>query len=393
MDSFKDLLKMQELYILGVSGGCDSMALLDMMNQAGYQIIVCHVNYHLREDSDLDQQTVEAYCHRYDLPCYVREIDKQVYGPDNFQDQARRLRYQFYLEIGMKYQTQKVVLAHHQNDVIENIVMQLQRHNTKGYLGIQEISEVFGVTVIRPCLAVRKQFLRDYCHGHNVEYRDDYTNFQTEFTRDYVRNVTLKDYDEEKIEKLLKWAQEHNQRYASKLKQLQIYLDLYHQKNKIDYTCIPKELLDGFIYEILKIFSQDSKIGMVGMVGSPVLPMEGVMWAGARIGALFTSNVKEVGPALIGEVRSPYEQVEAVDGLLIATQEDLPWRGDIFTGWDFYDISQSMEYRKAGYKVVVPQMEYPWCLHDDGFVNLETYFKWRDVFLKEYGDMLHETDK
>lgn len=126
-----------------------------------------------------------------------------------------------------------MVLAHHQNDVIENIVMQLQRHNTKGYLGIQEISEVFGVTVIRPCLAVRKQFLRDYCHGHNVEYRDDYTNFQTEFTRDYVRNVTLKDYDEEKIEKLLKWAQEHNQRYASKLKQLQIYLDLYHQKIKL----------------------------------------------------------------------------------------------------------------------------------------------------------------
>ena len=62
----------------------------------------------------------------------------------------------------------------------------------------------------------------------------------------------MKDYDEEKIEKLLKWAQEHNQRYASKLKQLQIYLDLYHQKNKIDYTFIPKELLDGFIYEILK---------------------------------------------------------------------------------------------------------------------------------------------
>ena len=76
----------------------------------------------------------------------------------------------------------------------------------------------------------------------------------------------------------------------------------------------------NFIYEFLKIFSQDSKIGMVGMVGSPVLPMEGVMWAGARIGALFTSNVKEAGPALIGEVRSPYEQVEAVDGLLIATQ-------------------------------------------------------------------------
>ena len=96
---------------------------------------------------------------------------------------------------------------------------------------------------------------------------------------------------------------------------------------------------------------------------------------------------------MIGDVRAPYEQLEAVDGLLIATQKDLPWREDIFTGWDFYDISQSMEYRKAGYKVVVPQMKYPWCLHDDGFVNLETYFKWRDVLLKEYGDMLHETNK
>ena len=149
----------------------------------------------------------------------------------------------------------------------------------------------------------------------------------------------------------------------------------------------------NFICELLKVFAQERTIGIVGMVGSPVLPMEGVMWAGARIGELFTSNVKEAGPALIGEVRAPYEQVEAVDGLLIATQKDLPWREDIFTGWDFYDIFQSMEYRKAGYKVVVPQMKYPWCLHDDGFVNLETYFKWRDVFLKEYGDMLHETNK
>lgn len=114
------------------------------------------------------------------------------------------------------------------------------------------------------------------------------------------------------------------------------------------------------------------------------------MWAGGRVGSLFTSNVKQAGPSLIGQVKAPYEQVEAVDGLLIATQEDLPWREDLFTGWDFYDISQSMEFRKKGYKVVVPHMEIPWCLHDDGYINLDHYFKWRDVFLKEYGDMLHD---
>lgn len=146
----------------------------------------------------------------------------------------------------------------------------------------------------------------------------------------------------------------------------------------------------NFIRDLLWIFAQNKEIGMVGMVGSIVMPIEGVMWAGGRVGSLFTSNVKQAGPSLIGQVKAPYEQVEAVDGLLIATQEDLPWREDLFTEWDFYDISQSMEFRKKGYKVIVPHMEIPWCLHDDGYINLDCYFKWRDVFLKEYGDMLHD---
>ena len=146
----------------------------------------------------------------------------------------------------------------------------------------------------------------------------------------------------------------------------------------------------NFIRDLLWIFDQDKEIGMIGMVGSPVMPAEGVMWADDRIGSLFTSNIKQAGPALIGQVKMPYEQVEAIDGLLMATQADLPWREDIFDGWDFYDVSQSMEFRKKGYKVVVPHMEIPWCLHDDGYVNLERYFKWRDVFLKEYGDLLHD---
>lgn len=91
----------------------------------------------------------------------------------------------------------------------------------------------------------------------------------------------------------------------------------------------------NFIRDLLWIFAQNKEIGMVGMVGSIVMPIEGVMWAGGRVGSLFTSNVKQAGPSLIGQVKAPYEQVEAVDGLLIATQEDLPWREDLFTGWDF----------------------------------------------------------
>jgi hypothetical protein len=62
----------------------------------------------------------------------------------------------------------------------------------------------------------------------------------------------------------------------------------------------------------------------------------------------------------------------------------VPWREDLFGGWDFYDISQSFEFRRVGYRVVVPNMQRPWCLHDCGFMNLASYDHWRHVFLEEY---------
>lgn len=144
----------------------------------------------------------------------------------------------------------------------------------------------------------------------------------------------------------------------------------------------------NFIENILHVF-EDENVGMIGMVGSVQLPSDGIMWSGDRIGRLYTSNVNAAGEAVLGLADFPVSEVEAVDGLLMATQYDVPWREDLFTGWDFYDVSQSMEIRRKGYKVVVPHMDKPWCLHDDGLVNLAAYFEWRDVFLKEYEDMMN----
>ena len=75
----------------------------------------------------------------------------------------------------------------------------------------------------------------------------------------------------------------------------------------------------------------------------------------------------------MGSKNQEHIQVEAVDGLLMVTQYDLKWREDIFTGWDFYDASQSQEFLQNGYKVVVPYMETAWCVHDDGILNLKYY--------------------
>lgn len=138
-----------------------------------------------------------------------------------------------------------------------------------------------------------------------------------------------------------------------------------------------------FLVHLLEIFQNDD-IGMFGMVGAPKLSENGVMWYSDRIGRLYTSNIYFMGDSELGDVKEPYEEVEVIDGLLMATQYDIPWREDVFKKWDFYDVSQSFEFRRHGYKVVVPKMERPWCIHDDGFMNLENYYEERKKFLKEY---------
>ena len=66
-------------------------------------------------------------------------------------------------------------------------------------------------------------------------------------------------------------------------------------------------------------------------------------------------------------------------------QPDLPWREDIFNGWHFYDISQSIEFAKKGYKIIVPNQNDPWCIHDCGITLVgEEYDKYRNLLLKEY---------
>lgn len=140
----------------------------------------------------------------------------------------------------------------------------------------------------------------------------------------------------------------------------------------------------NFISEILKVFA-DQEVGMLGVIGSPNLPQNAIMWNGGRIGRVYANLLYHAGEGTSRtDFEELYREVEALDGLLIATQYDLPWREDIFTGWDFYDISQSQEFLRKGYKVVVPKQEEPWCIHDDDILNLIHYYDYRKKFIEEY---------
>lgn len=139
-----------------------------------------------------------------------------------------------------------------------------------------------------------------------------------------------------------------------------------------------------FINDILKIFQNDKKIGAIGVIGRK--SMNEKFWVAADW---------DTGVVLHnfgnGILSFPFEEdmveVEAVDGLIIATQYDIKWREDIFDGWDFYDISQCMEFRRQGYKVVIPKQAEPWCYHDNSYSRLKNYFVYQSLFCKEYSDI------
>ena len=143
-----------------------------------------------------------------------------------------------------------------------------------------------------------------------------------------------------------------------------------------------------FLYEVLNIFQSDPAIGMIGLIGSKVLSPDGVMWHGVRIGNVY-GVIPESTEGLKYDMPSSDKPhvtipVEAVDGFVMITNRQIPWRSDLFDGWDFYDVSQSAEYIAHGYKVVVPDQTVPWAIHDDGTMNLFNYNKYRVRFLEEY---------
>ncbi|MCZ8514435.1 glycosyltransferase [Paenibacillus filicis] len=141
-----------------------------------------------------------------------------------------------------------------------------------------------------------------------------------------------------------------------------------------------------FIYDVLALFRAHPKLGLLGMAGAAHLPVNGVWWESRnKFGKIYGSLTGNIELLSFQEVESDYRQVVAVDGFLMVTQYDIPWREDIFQGWHFYDLSQSMEFIKAGYEVGIPPQEQPWCIHDSGITdNMDGFEENRHIFLREY---------
>ena len=141
----------------------------------------------------------------------------------------------------------------------------------------------------------------------------------------------------------------------------------------------------NFLNDVVKIFGADENIGMIGVLGAPKLSPDAIPENAARIGNIYTpdQNIMEYQSYEYRPMDGLFS-CDYIDGMLMVTNRDIPWREDIFDGWDYCDASQCMEFKKAGLKVVVPGQKVAWCAHEGSFMNRWTYDRYRRAFINEY---------
>ena len=245
------------MVIVAVSGGPDSMALLDCLRQSQMECIVAHVNYHFRQDSDLDEKIVSDYCAKYHLKLCVLHHRGDFEG--NFEATARDFRYRFFKELADVYHTNCLYVGHHQDDVLETILMQKERKSAVSYLGIQSISQIYDLWVYRPFLSFTKEELILYCQLNHIPYRHDYTNFDCQYKRNFYR-YKLSKMTLERKHALLEDAKAYNTRKRQHLLNAKQLFDAQFDGKWLNITGLSEMnryiVLDYYLRDYLKLNSK-----------------------------------------------------------------------------------------------------------------------------------------
>ena len=186
-------------YVVAVSGGVDSVVLLDILShQPGIELIVAHFDHGVRYDSGIDAIFVAGLAKKYGLPF---ETKREELGPDVSEDKARIRRYKFLRSVAKKHGAQ-LVTAHHADDVIETIAINLSRGT--GWRGLA----VLDSDVIRLLTGITKSEILDYARQNKLEWHDDSTNFENKYLRNRIRHYTNNLEDDKKRQLLSLWTEQ-----------------------------------------------------------------------------------------------------------------------------------------------------------------------------------------
>lgn len=173
---------MGKKYIVAVSGGVDSVALLDMLSKTDHDLVVAHFDHGIRPDSKKDAEFVKALAKKYGVP-YVSE--RARLGRKASENLARTKRYDFLRKVARDHDG-RIVTAHHRGDVIESIVFNLRRGS--GWRGLAVMS---ATDIARPLIEMTKEELISYAKGKGLEWREDPTNASDVYARNKIRHTVM----------------------------------------------------------------------------------------------------------------------------------------------------------------------------------------------------------
>lgn len=180
-------------YIAGVSGGPDSMALLNMFKKK--IVAVCHVNYCKRSSSMRDEKIVENFCKKNQIIFFCLRVSKNNYEcgkSNNFQHQARQIRYDFYEKCAQKVRCWNVLTGHNLDDSLETAYDQINRRVITTFYGIRKKNFYRSIKIYRPLIYIRKKALERYCQSLGIEFGVDETNFSDIYKRNLNRKIIAK---------------------------------------------------------------------------------------------------------------------------------------------------------------------------------------------------------
>ncbi len=256
-------------FIIAVSGGPDSMSLLDLFKDK--IVAVCHVNYKKRVDSYIDQKIVEDYCNLHNIKCYVKEVkyldnDKN----ENFQSLARKIRYDFFNEVAEIENCFNLLVAHNKNDFLETAYMQVNKKSKSLFYGIKFKSFYKKLTIYRPLIRIQKNTLEKYCILNSINYATDSSNLFQVYSRNKIRKAILDTSNNE----LNKFIYKINQ-YNNKNKNFLLHIEKIYNEWDNNYSYYKKLNNDEKYHLIYKfLVSNEIKVSSKNKMENILLFLE-----------------------------------------------------------------------------------------------------------------------
>lgn len=187
-----DLFKSRGRYIVALSGGADSVALLLILKQLGVSVSAAHCNFHLRgEESERDELFCVNLCERLGITLHRIHFDTQFYALQHkvsIEMAARDLRYRYFAQLAKDIEADGICVAHHRDDNVETVILNLLRGS--GVDGLAGIAPKNG-NILRPLLCISRQDILDYLQLQGQDYVTDSTNLEDDALRNRIRHHVI----------------------------------------------------------------------------------------------------------------------------------------------------------------------------------------------------------